>query len=505
MKIAIAYPPLESSKGTPLLSQNRQFQWFHHPTFIYPVIPAWAATLLKRAGYQVVWLDGIAEKWSYQQWVAKVEEEKPDLIMMETKTPVVKRHWKVVADLKRRLPNLLIVLVGDHVTALPEESFENSLVDFVLTGGDYDFLLLNLVNHLKKGEKLEPGIWYRKNSKLRIKSSKLQSKIKNYGNTGKFLLNHDLNKLPPIDRELTRWELYAYDNGNYKYLPGTYIMAGRDCWWRKNGGCKFCSWATLYPSWRVRDVDRVLDEIGELIERYKVREIMDDTGTFPVGEWLREFCQGMIKRGYHKKVNFNCNMRFGVLVKKDYQLMAKAGFRFLLYGLESANQKTLDRLNKGTDVGQIEKELEMIKQVNEETGGHLEPHVTCMVGYPWESKEEAKQTVAMTKRLFDKGLISTLQATVVIPYPGTTLFKECQKNGWLKTLDWDDYDMTKPVMKTEMKDEEIMAFTRKIYFSFLTPGFVLRKIFSFIKRPREIGFIIKGGRRVWGHFLDFKR
>ena len=47
LKIAISYPPLESKKGTPLLSQNRQFQWFSDPTYIYPMIPATAATLLK--------------------------------------------------------------------------------------------------------------------------------------------------------------------------------------------------------------------------------------------------------------------------------------------------------------------------------------------------------------------------------------------------------------------------------------------------------------------------
>jgi len=48
MKIVIGYPPLESKKGTPLLSQNRQFQWFSSPTYIYPIVPACAASLLKR-------------------------------------------------------------------------------------------------------------------------------------------------------------------------------------------------------------------------------------------------------------------------------------------------------------------------------------------------------------------------------------------------------------------------------------------------------------------------
>ena len=68
MNIVIGYPPIKSKKGTALLSQNRQFQWFHSPTYIYPVIPASAATLLKSQGHQVTWLDGIAESWSYKQW-----------------------------------------------------------------------------------------------------------------------------------------------------------------------------------------------------------------------------------------------------------------------------------------------------------------------------------------------------------------------------------------------------------------------------------------------------
>ena len=161
MKIIIGYPPLKSEKGIPLLSQNRQFQWFHHPTYIYPVIPAYAATLLKKAKHQVFWLDGIAENWDYQKWLKEVKKIKPDLILIETKTPVVKKHWQIINDLKKQVEGLKVVLVGDHVTALPKESFLKSKVDFVLTGGDYDFLLLNLANHLERKAKLEAGIYFK--------------------------------------------------------------------------------------------------------------------------------------------------------------------------------------------------------------------------------------------------------------------------------------------------------------------------------------------------------
>jgi len=212
----------------------------------------------------------------------------------------------------------------------------------------------------------------------------------------------------------------------------------------------------------------------------------------------------MIKRGYNKRVNFDCNLRFGALNREDYKLMAKAGFRFLLYGLESASQKTIDRLNKNIKIAAIEEELREAKRANREVNGRLEPHVTCMVGYPWETKEEATKTIQMTKDLFSKGLIDSLQATIMIPYPGTVLFEECKKNKWLKSEDWDGFDMSQPAMKTPMKDEEVMRLTQGIYKSFITPRFLFRKIIS-IRNIDDLKFFLRAAKAVLGHLRDFMR
>jgi len=493
MKIVIGYPPLESKKGVPLLSQNRQFQWFHSHTYIYPIVPSYAATMLKEIGHDVFWMDGIAKEWTLDKWMKELKKIKPDLLVMETKTPVIKKHWEIVSSIKYQVSSIKIVLVGDHVTAMPNESFENSKVDYILTGGDYDFLLVNLVHHLEEGEKLESGIWYRNASR------RPKNRIRN---TGKFKLDHGLGCLPMIDRDLTQWQLYAYKNGNFKETPATYIMAGRDCWWRKNGGCIFCSWANLYPEWKVREVDDVLQEIGQLISFYGIKEIFDDTGTFPVGNWLKEFCKGMIKNAYNKQVNFGCNMRFGALSKSDYRLMAKANFRLLLFGFESANQKTLDRLNKGIKVGKIKKELKIIKEINKETGGQLEPHLTVMLGYPWETKKEAEKTVKMARYFLKKGLASSLQATLIIPYPGTRLFKEAEEKNWLKTRDWNKYDMSGPVLKTEIKDKELKKMIRKLYGAAFEPEFLIRKALT-IKSWKDLKYSLKTGLKVIGHLIDF--
>jgi radical SAM superfamily enzyme YgiQ (UPF0313 family) len=487
MKIAISYPPLASSKGTPLLSQNRQFQWFSDPTYIYPMIPASAATLLEANGYEVFWDDAIAEGLSYEEWLLRLIQEKPDVVVIETKTPVIKRHWKIINDLKSssspargEVPegrrsgsdwNPRFVLMGDHVTALPQESLENSQVDFVLAGGNYDFLLLKLLNRLSVSAGSDiPRI---------VRDSR----------------SYSLDELPPIDRELTKWELYAYKNGNFKQTPGTYVMNARDCWW---GACSFCSWTTMFPGEKcqTRSVRIALDEIGSLIQ-LGAKEIMEDSGTLPIGIWLQQFCSGLIDRGYNKKVAINCNMRLNAIKDIEvYRLMKKAGFRMILFGLESMSQETLDKINKNLRVEEIEPALKMCKDAG------LEPHITVMVGYPWETKEDLKQTLFFVKNLFQKGYADSLQATLMIPYPGTPLYRYCKENNLLLTSDYDRFDQREPVVKTELSERELKKMIGKLYRSFITPRFFWNKIKS-IRSFNDLKFMIQSGRKVLGHHIDF--
>ena len=83
------------------------------------MVPASAATLLKKRGYNVVWDDAIAEQMDYDRWLANIGKTLPDLIAIETKTPTVNLHWKTIKDIKNISPNTITVLYGDHVTALP--------------------------------------------------------------------------------------------------------------------------------------------------------------------------------------------------------------------------------------------------------------------------------------------------------------------------------------------------------------------------------------------------
>ena len=460
MRIAIAYPPLKSEKGVALLTQNRQFQWFSRPTYIFPVVPATAATMLKKAEHEVLFLDGIAAELSPEEFDARLAAFKPDYVVIETKTPVVKRHWSWIAahDYK-------VIMVGDHVTALPQESIEKPGVWAVIPGGDWDY---GLVDFLKGGR--HKGVY-------------------------PFALRESLKDAPWIDRDLVHWELYAKKNGNFRRTPGTYIMSGRDCW---HGKCTFCSWTTLYPKYRTRDPIDVVNEIEMLVTKYGVKEVMDDSGSFPVGEWLTTFCNEMIRRGLPKKVRIDCNMRFGRLTYDDYVLMRKAGFQFVLFGVESANQYTLDRFVKNLKVEDVEMGCEWAHKAG------LNVHVTFMFGHAWEGKPEIANTVRLARKLLAKGWASTLQCTLTIPYPGTPLFKELEAADGLVTKDWDEYDMRRAITKTPLVSEaEIKCAIQEVYRGFLQPGALWHRLTS-TRTLFDFGFYYRGVRSLIGHLVDFK-
>lgn len=501
MKIVIGYPPIKSEKGVPLLSQNRQFQYFNSPTYIYPMVPAYAASNLKANGYEVFWMDGIAEKKEYNEWVSDLEKIQPDFLMIETKSPVVKKHWKIIDDLKEKLPKLEIILVGDHVTYLPLEIFENSKVDYAITGGDYDFSIVNLMNHITKNEKLEGGIYWRKGNKKIKAEHKREDEIKTgekIYNSGIAFLKHVLDTLPFVDRDLTKWWLYAYENGNYKYTPGTYMYSGRDCWWNR---CTFCIWDhTINPigSYRSFSPQRLFNEVKHVVDNYGIKEIFDDAGTMFIGNKLKEFCNLLIDSGYNKKVRYGCNMRFNALTQDYYDLMSKAGFRFILYGMESGNQKTLDKLDKGTKVEDTETGSMMASKAG------LEPHATIMLGYPWETYEDAKRTIAQAKYCFKKGYFNTMQSTIVIPYPGTPLYKECKEKEWLLTEDYERYDMREPIMKLPFPAEKIYELEQELYSSFMTPQYIVRKILQ-IRSFHDFMYLFYMAKKLIAHLLDFDK
>ena len=219
-----------------------------------------------------------------------------------------------------------------------------------------------------------------------------------------FQIDIPFEKLPFPDRVFTdaknpRWQSY----GNYRKHPATHMMASNLCWY---GKCSFCIDTAKLEAGEhrgIRSVDHVIEEIDDLIA-HGYKEVFDDSGTFPVGKWLEEFCEKMQTR--KNKIIIGCNMK---PIKLDYKMMANAGFKFMLVGIESANQRTVDKIQKG------QKSEDIVPIIKSMSDAGLAPHVTFMSSFPWETEEEEKNTQALGTLLLKKGYAKTLQASIYCP------------------------------------------------------------------------------------------
>jgi len=132
------------------------------------------------------------------------------------------------------------------------------------------------------------------------------------------------------------------------------------------------------------------------------------------------------------------------------------------------------------------------------------PHITIMIGYPWENEKDIRKTLNLAKKLFRKGLVFTMQATIVIPYPGTPLFVECEKNNWLKTKDWERYDMREPIMKTKIADEKLMGDIQSLYSAFVSPHFIWRTLSS-MRNWDDVKYVSFQGLKFLSKLADFRK
>lgn len=493
-KVAIYYPPTLKNGEYPLLPQNRQFKFTKSKEIrIYPVVMSTLATMLKNKGYEVLFLDGIDFRYSLEECDKILSEFKPDVIVIETKAPLYEQHLELIKSLKEKLKSL-IILCGDHVSFFPEEAAKNKDVDYAVVSGYYDFIITGLLESLNAGSKVMPGgVFYKENGNV-----KGNREIKEY----------NLDETPVIDRELTKWDKFGEA---YLYKPAAYILTGRGCGGaNKNcdtyasdspGRCSFCIWqhALWCRTARLKSPKLVADEIELLVDKYKVKEIFDDNesgGTWNE-KWLNDFYDELLKRKLIGRFFLSSNARADSLSGERCKLLKKIGYRLLKIGLESANENTLKLIQKDEDFSQIKTGIMNAKKYG------MVVLMTTMVGYPWETEEEAEKTYNETKKLmlYKTHFGDSLQSSIIMPYPGTPLYNYAHKNGLLteEAGDLTKYDMTKHILKTNI---DTAKWCKKMWKIHLHPVFLLKSLFS-LRRLQDVKVAFTGLISLVGHLRDY--
>lgn len=492
LNIAISYPPIVNGKGQKaMVSQNRNVQYFQKPTYLLPVVHGQAATWLKNNGHNVIWDDGNAQLKSYDEWFNNIVSESPDVIVFESTTPVMKFYWRVVDQVKEALPNTIVVMTGYHSMRKPQETMEQSKTDVVLKSNHVDFALTKLADYISANDNWQETI------ELEGFTIRTPAQIRD---TGNFKQVEPLEASPLIDRNLTKWRDYAYENGNFLQTPGVYATSViRDCMF---GKCTFCRYNGPDLTFSMMDVERSLDEYEYLIKEHGAREIFDDSGVWYRGADARKFAQGIIDRGLHKSgCYFGINTRFEYLDRETLRLMGKANFRFVLLGYEAADNETLMRLNKGYQLEHVDDCLRWMTEFG------MHPHLTIMVGYYWQTQEQLDQTVREVKRLMFSGLARTLQVTLCTPLDHTPYHKECIMAGVLTTDDYDDHDMSKLIVRTPVSHDRYYDAVKQMYSLAFHPKFIMRQLLyllSFRKRDWQFLFTysLRAIRRVRQHVFN---
>jgi len=180
--------------------------------------------------------------------------------------------------------------------------------------------------------------------------------------------------------------------------------------------------------------------------------------------------------------------------------MKRAGFRLLKVGLESGCDETLKRVNKYETVAQIRQGVKNAKDAG------LNVLLTIMVGYPWETEEDAQATFKLAKELMlhKTHVGDSLQASVIVPYPGTPLYFEALKNNWFQIdpSDYEAFDMSQPPLKSPIGAQKTTELCDRLWRIHLHPLFMTKTLAS-ISSADDFRLLWQGLKSLTGHIRDF--
>ncbi len=373
---------------------------------------AYATAVLEKYGYQARLLDMVADNQDKLDLRQIIKKEQPDFVVLDSTTPSVFSDIACAAIVKEE-SRAKVILVGPHISALPEETLLSAqgAVD-VACIGEYDYTVKDVVENYNNLAGIK-GIAYYKDA--RVNKNEPRPLIAN------------LDELPfPAWQHLN---LMKYFDGG-KLYPYIDIISGRGC----PNRCVFCLWPQVMhgTKYRLRSAKNVVDEIERDIQLcprvLKGGEFFFEDDTFTVNkDRAIGICGEILRRNL--RITFSVNARVDNADLEMFKIMRQAGCRELLVGFESGNQEMLDRMNKNITLEESKKFMHYAKQAR------LKVHGCFVIGLPGETEFSAQQTIAFA---LDLGL-TTAQFSGAVPFPGTAFFGLCQKEGWLKSKDWNKW------------------------------------------------------------------
>ena len=325
-----------------------------------------------------------------------------DLCVIHTSTPSFAGDVRVAEALKAENRQLMIGMVGAAVAVAPEASLRASAaLDFVARS-EFDFT----VQEVAQGRPLTgiAGLSYRSGDRIAHNPERA--------------ILEDMDRLPfvtPVYRRDLTVENYAIGYLRHPYVS---LYTGRGC----RSKCTFCLWPQTVGGqrYRTRSVDHVVEEMA-LAQRLfpEVKEFFFDDDTFtddlPRAEAI---ARRLGPLGITWSVNAKANVPAATLA-----VLRDNGLRLLLVGYESGDQRILNNVKKGVRLDAARRFTREAKDLG------ITIHGTFILGLPGETRETIAETIRFAREIDPH----TIQVSLAAPYPGTELYAEAQRNGWLES------------------------------------------------------------------------
>lgn len=494
MRVLLVRPPSVLGR---MARQNLQ-----HPTNLLGL-----AAQLKARGHEAALLDLEIDARGVPGFEHTLLEWRPDVVGYSVVTPHVPgaRDLALFARLLR--PELFLIAGGPHATALPGDLLsEVPALDAVCVGeGDVTFPdLCDALDGLGGGAACDQ----REDALAAIPGLMLRER----GYTGPREPLMELDTLAPIDRSLLDWPAYERLAGHKgvaspgvirRGIRATQIHLSRGCY----AHCVFCSTNAVWgerarPGIRRRSVDSALEEIDRVATDFGVNHLNFEDDIFPPTlHFLEDLCEVLIERreraraAGHSLLTWSCNARVDGLRREHFELMAAAGCVKIDFGVESGSERILE-LNRKL----VRREQVVTVFAEARRAGILRTAYLMLGSHVDETPAEVEQTEALAREIRP----DYITFTVACPYPGTELWEECKRRGFLELLpsgrpDWKRYGYypgLPPWRFTHFTSEQMLAtqqrFLRRFY---LRPGFALRQLLR-VRSAGHLGALVAAGLDV---------
>ncbi len=415
-----------------------------------PLSLAYVGAVLEKNGHDVQIIDIDADGVTDAKFTEKIKKGYK-IVGLTSTTPTYKNAERLCKIVKKNT-DATTVVGGIHPTIAADECLQSENIDY-LVRGEGEKTVLELVKTIEDGTEVGgiAGISYRKDGKI-IHNPKRE-------------LIENLDELPYPARHLFNQRKYTYPDSLMS--PVMPIISSRGC----PHGCTYCCTKLIFTrNVRFRSAENVVGEIEDLIKTYGVKEIhiWDDNYTLNKKRVL-EITELIKKRGIKLKFAFPNGLRVDQVDEEILKSLKDMGTYSVAFGVESGNQKILDRVEKGTNLAQIRAAFKLAKKVGLETWGFF------MLGLPGEDRNTMRDTIEFAKELDpDVAKFHLLQ-----PFPGTEAFEQLKKEGLITNYDYSQYGIhTRPVHRLPgISEDELLAIQKNAYRQFfLRPSKIIKHI-----------------------------